>query len=113
MDLHTCSSPTNQAPILRCPTIVTIKGVDAMTTAGGIGTMTAAAEVEAEVEAGITMITASLWIRVGIDLGIEEVGMDHREGKGVGLEKISISFMTSLRSHAFVINIVIVRSANS
>jgi hypothetical protein len=63
-----------------------IKG-DTMTAADGVGTMTIAAEVEAEVEAGITMITASLWIRVGLDLGIEEAGMDHQESEEVGLKK--------------------------
>jgi len=59
-----------------------------MTAADGVGTMTTAAEVEAEVEAGITMITASLWIRVGLDLEIEEAGMDHQESEEVGLKKI-------------------------
>jgi hypothetical protein len=67
-----------------------IKDVATMIEVGGVdevGTVTAAAEAEAEVEKGTTTISASLWMQVGLLPGVEVVGMDRREGaEEVGLE---------------------------
>ena len=83
------NSPTHQAPtlILKSPIIAMIQGMATMTevpAADGAGTVTAMGEVE--VEAGVTMINASLWIQAGPGLGIEVAGMDRREDEEVGIE---------------------------
>jgi hypothetical protein len=89
MGLSICRSPTREVPTLNLkPLIITmIKGMAIMTevtVVDGVGTLTPVGEVEAEAE--VTTINASLWIQVGLVLGIEVAGMDHPEDEEVGLE---------------------------